>query len=1334
MHALTNTRESLYLEAMGGRFRGALAGLTLTLVLGAAAALVAPSLAQADSTLCPKGSEAGQCKAFGVATDFETGRVYVADTENNRIDVFKDNGEFEFAFGWKVNKTAPAEAAQTCTSLTGCQKGSKGNGDGQFSGPERVAVDNDVASPSHHDVYVFDSGNRRIEKFAPNGELLAKREGVGTGPGQFNDPLAQLAIGPGGNVFVGDTLGTESSGYEPRVEKFSPALAFVEECELPHEDRLVNGLAIDSGGTIYALFRTGGLFKFEPMPGCAEVHGAFPLAPTLDMRAVATDGAGDLWVTQGVDGAKFPRSFRVVTRYSSTGSILRRYGFGSLVSGNADPGIAPTGTPLGAEMVVGEQQDAVKRLVEPPAGPVVSRLVHSEPVGNVLTTLEAEIDPEGKASGYRFEYVTQKSFEEEGGWSSPNKVVTPEVALAGGAADFELYMAQATIGCPNPVAELGVPGSKCLLPSTAYRFRARAKNADGEGNGASVEAAFETAPPLRLEDAFASGVRTDAAKLTLRANPLGIPGAVGWFEYVTRAQFEAAGWAEATQVPDVEGGAGALSFGTGSEPVSRSSVIELTPGTTYHLRGRVTDEAIEKGLVPGFTEPLTSEEAVFRTFAAEASERCAANEVFRSGFAAQLPDCRAYELVSPLDKEGGDVIPQLELSPELPAVLNQSSTSGEKLAYGSYRAFGDAKAAPRTSQYIASRTAAGWVSHFILGQRGRLTEGVTGAFPSELRALSPDLCEAWIKTFAEPPLAPNAVAGQMNLYRRSDQAGDCGGQEKWEAITTAFPPHGKASSRMLDLEGMSADGTKTIYMTRDNLEVEGVQPPNLGGEGTALYYREGEEGEERTHFVCVLPNGAATNGGCGAGTMVQTNASGRESNLTGAISADGQRVFWSTEPASVSGGPGKIYLRENPGATQSAVGCESGKACTIAVSQKGEELSGSTPSQFWAAPPDGSKALYTTGGTLYLYDVEANTTAAIAGKVSGVAAQSTDLSRIYFVSEEALASEPNSEGDSPVAGKRNLYLDEGGSLRFVAGLGLLGQPEFLLGPLRTSRATPDGAHLAFMSSEAPTGYDNTDTSSPARCLPEAEAGSRCDSEVFLYDATANGGDGKLMCASCNPSGGRPSGEFFQAARPLTKYWADGRLPVWESSLYAGGALSEDGSRLYFETAEVLAPRDSNGGTDVYQWEAPGTGSCDEASPSYSSQDDGCVSLISTGQGAGSVSLLDASPSGDDVFFTTAQSLLRQDYGLVDVYDARVGGGLPEPPLPAEPCEGEACQHPAPAPEAVSPTSLNYHGPENLKEGKAKKQHKCSKGKVRKHGKCVKKKSKQTATQRGRAER
>ncbi len=95
-----------------------------------------------------------------------------------------------------------------------------------------------------------------------------------------------------------------------------------------------------------------------------------------------------------------------------------------------------------------------------------------------------------------------------------------------------------------------------------------------------------------------------------------------------------------------------------------------------------------------------------------------------------------------------------------------------------------------------------------------------------------------------------------------------------------------------------------------------------------------------------------------------------------------------------------------------------------------------------------------------------------------------------------------------------------------------------------------------------------------------------------------------------------------------------------------------------------SPSDTNREADVYEWEAQGSGGCAKAV--------GCVALISSGRAAGGGRLVDASADGDDVFFVTDGSLVGTDPGAFDVYDARVGGGFPEP-LEEIPCFGDACQ-------------------------------------------------------------
>jgi len=163
-------------------------------------------------------------------------------------------------------------------------------------------------------------------------------------------------------------------------------------------------------------------------------------------------------------------------------------------------------------------------------------------------------------------------------------------------------------------------------------------------------------------------------------------------------------------------------------------------------------------------------------------------------------------------------------------------------------------------------------------------------------------------------------------------------------------------------------------------------------------------------------------------------------------------------------------------------------------------------------------------------------------------------------------------------------------------------------------------------------------------------------------------------------------------------------------------VAANGGRLFFTAADSLAPlADSNGQPDAYEWEAQGTGSCTSAL--------GCVGLLSSGR-SGAATFAVASASGDDAYFLTAASLLPADTGVIDVYDARVGGGFPEP-QPGIECTGDDCQGPPFVPQDPAPTTAVVSGPENPPIEKPKNH--CPKGKklVKRHGKkvCVAKKKK-----------
>jgi hypothetical protein len=742
----------------------------------------------------------------------------------------------------------------------------------------------------------------------------------------------------------------------------------------------------------------------------------------------------------------------------------------------------------------------------------------------------------------------------------------------------------------------------------------------------------------------------------------------------------------------------------GTSPCSGGGCTQTASAT---LTGKVTNNAVTstgiflKGLVPDTTYffrfvaqshgggPVFGTDATFSTFAKPQELDPCANDVFRGGFGASLPDCRAYEMVSPLAKNNGDITSRLTVSGE-PTAISQSAVEGGRFTYSSGRSFAEPEGAPFTSQYLASRgplesDEPGWKNENISLPRTRVAT-LSDFQRNQFRIFSGDLCEAWLRSDADPPLASGAQPEYSNLYRREN----CASSGSYEALTTAPPedrvPVYQELGQQFSVEplGISEDGARAIFVANDNLV--GTEAPDVGEatldetDNAQLYENSKTDG---LRFVCILPSGTMLNEACGAGAPAGNPVNARLSILQNAISADGSRVFWTASQAiGQVPTPGRIYVRID-GTTTVAV--------SVPISPD--------PARFWGAANDGSVAVYsfTAGshqGELYEFDVDAKATQPIADGVLGVMGMSEDVSRVYFASTEAL-------GGEGVAGQPNLYLYErGGSTTFIATLP--SSESINVSPIsptpsnRPARVSPDGSHAAFASKGSLTGFDNKDA-----------ATGQPDTEVYLYDATSD----SLACVSCNPSGARPSGQGGVAAT----------IPAWERSLYASRALSEDGNRLFFESFEALVLRDTNGVKDVYQWEAQGTGSCDAADDTFNEDTGGCVDLISSGKSPTESVFLDATPNGSDVFITTLSSLVPWDPDSVDVYDARVGGGFPPPDPPAAICEGEACQSPRAAPEAPTPASTLV-GP-----GNPKLKPRCPKGKraVKRRGKvvCVKRKAK-----------
>jgi hypothetical protein len=411
----------------------------------------------------------------------------------------------------------------------------------------------------------------------------------------------------------------------------------------------------------------------------------------------------------------------------------------------------------------------------------------------------------------------------------------------------------------------------------------------------------------------------------------------------------------------------------------------------------------------------------------------------------------------------------------------------------------------------------------------------------------------------------------------------------------------------------------------------------------------------RVKPVGILPDGSIATGGSVAGaglssTYTAFNNRAPAAAIDHAISADGSRVLF--QAAADSG--------EQAGNTELFDRLSGSSTIEVSAPAPGATPANPAPAPatFWDASADGSVVFFTSkaelttasttglaneGNDLYRYEIGGALTdltvdgvAETGANVLGVVGASEDGSYVYFVASGRL------KAGKGVVGEPNLYVWHNGEVEFVATLSP-GDAAAWTPTASEAQAyvTPDGAHLAFMSTGSPTGYDNRDLREPATL----------DSEVFEYSAESN----RLVCASCDPTGARPT--------------AGASIEVISTPFHHPRVLNDEGSRLFFHSGQPL-----EGSTSAGLFEYAG----------------GRAHLIDAGG-----SFLDASASGDDVFFATREQLAGSDEDeLVDVYDARVGG---EPSTAATVTECvDSCRPPAPpAPAIAPPASLTFSGPGNL---------------------------------------
>jgi hypothetical protein len=608
---------------------------------------------------------------------------------------------------------------------------------------------------------------------------------------------------------------------------------------------------------------------------------------------------------------------------------------------------------------------------------------------------------------------------------------------------------------------------------------------------------------------------------------------------------------------------------------------------------------------------------------AVAAEACP-NETLRAeNNSLKLPDCRAYEQVSPVNKEG------------VRAMGGTVTSDGNHAIFLSDGAFAGA---PRggANPYLGTRTSTGWRTNWLQpALPSFLTSSLIGFTVS---TVSPDASSMLMQGDPMTTAAPggNGTGGNGNLYIR-----DANGNLTW--VSPMEPGIPLAFTAAIIEPAATSDLSHVVFP--DSQRLLNGAAEGLDANASGLY--EWTDGALR--LVNVDSSGALVNP---YGATL-----GAEGNKVNALSSDGERIYFSTPndtfPQPPPYGTKRVYLRQ------------SGQTTTEISATQCTEPSCEGPEQdavYQGASTDGSVAFFTSkaqltntataGGGLYRYDVGSGKLTLLTpdatdpggAEVILEIGNSDDGSIVYFVAKGVLA-------EGATAGDSNLYVYDANtsSTHFIGTFPADGTGR------RVGEVTPSGHYLVFQTAGQNTpGYD--------------AAGH---AEIYRYDETTKAAP---TCLTCLPWGVPASGDStFQSGGTST-----------------GHNITDDGSRVFFQSNVALVPGDSNGKIDVYEWH------------------DGTLALISSGTDSADAWYQSATPSGSDVFFNSYERLVPEDTDeQMDVYDARIDGGFPAPPGPPAGCTGAGCRSTAGgAPALTGVGSTTFSGKGNA--ARSVKQNRCQK--------------------------
>jgi hypothetical protein len=883
--------------------------------------------------------------------------------------------------------------------------------------------------------------------------------------------------------------------------------------------------------------------------------------------------------------------------------------------------------------------------------PTITRTFPSA-VGTTEATFNAEVDSGGAPiTECRFRYGTDESYGREAG-CAPDARLRADLELKATSGEFRItYGGEATADLPFGATASEVKSALAALPALAPL----------------VSSLNVTGIPRHVEIGGVQGcvesqfVISAERPLSVPSQPVGVePGSVPLANACNNAGHEFLTLTLAESL--------------------RAIPSELTPATLYHFQ---LDMATGAGAAAGT-------DARLRTYPVPGlePEMCPNAAVREQQHATFLPDCRAYEMVSPADKNGGYVVPM--------SARTRAAADGEAVGFTSLQAFAGAEGTAVATDYISERQSGpgpagtGWLTHAITPPQEPLTsQGIvlgaeprfTGAFVEEL-GLGVFLADQPVNDEES-----EYVKNVPNLYLRTNlrSAGPghytlltaCPACAKNGALRTPSVGEFEKDLGNPQLAAVSSDGQRVTFesgqpLTADTptrmdprlfewdhgeLRLSGRIPSGAGREcddqlaGQACVaadasmagqdhpnpgyltphtLSDGSDGHSRVFFTRPTADG------------VTTQAERFDGNLY--VREDGHRTIKLNipnpgVPAPPEFGPASFWDASTNG--------ERAFFTTRQVLTKDAVFDGAAQLYMWTAQPDAS------GGHLTLLNPPHTNAETVIGA-------SADGSYVYF-------------DDLGTGGEKQILLWHEGTVSDVASAPQRYETIYTVlrvgaDDRRIARVSPDGTRLLFFSRDAvgPTGYPQ----SPCPVL--GDGAQRGCLELYLYEATSSTPtQPDLRCVSCRPDLALP-----EAWASNTVFALNG---AERGDFHETAALSSDGRYAFFSTAEALVPEDTNGVEDAYEYDSV----------------TGEVHLLSSGKGSSPSWFLDASADGHDVFIDTAQPLVGWDHdGAYDLYDVRVGGGLPEPAAPAPPCSETTCPGPLTAGPTVPAFGSGASGPGN----------------------------------------